>query len=356
MQVPTMEGIAAETVTSERITSRVLFAGSKDGAPVLFLHGNFSSATWWEETMLSMPDGYWAIAPDQRGYGEADPDAKIDATRGMGDLADDAAALLEHLGPAKAHIVGCSLGGAVVWRIMMDYPHMILSAVLINPGSPFGFGGTKDEVGTPCYPDFAGTGGGTANPEVIRLVQEGDRGLDSQFSPRVGLRGLFKAPFVPPREEALLSSLLSIHIGEKDFPGDFIPSPNWPNVAPGVWGPGNAMSPKYVGDISNLFTGVLTAPVLWVRGSHDQTISDTSQSDPGFLGKMGFIPGWPGEDVFPPQPMLRQTRAVLENYATVGGRYQEVVIADAAHIPFLEKPDAFNHIFHTFLDENTESG
>ena len=39
----------------------------------------------------------------------------------MGDLADDAVALLDHLGIEKAHIVGSSLDGMVVWRMMMDY-------------------------------------------------------------------------------------------------------------------------------------------------------------------------------------------------------------------------------------------
>lgn len=349
MSIPTMESVTAETVTTDRITTRVLFTGPEDGVPVLFLHGNFSSATWWEETMLALPKGFRGIAPDQRGYGDADPTRHIDATRGMRDFADDVEALLDHLHIEQAHIVGCSLGGAVVWRMMMDYPERFLSVVLINPGSPYGFGGTKDEVGTPCFPDFAGTGGGMSNPELIQRVKDGDRGADSQFSPRVSMRRLFKPPFVPTREEELLSSVLSIHIGEQDFPGDFTPSPNWPNVAPGVWGPGNAMSPKYMGDVSNIYDGRLKLPVLWLRGSHDQTISDTSVSDPGFLGKMGFIPGWPGEDIYPPQPMLRQTRAVLDKYAAAGGSYEEVVIEEAAHIPFIEKPDAFNEVFHRYI-------
>lgn len=346
MSPPTMEGVALKTATTARITTRVLFTGPEDGVPVLFLHGNYSSATWWEETMLALPKGFRAIAPDQRGYGDADPEAKIDATRGMGDLADDARALLDHLKVEKAHIVGCSLGGAVVWRMMMDYPERFLTVVLINPGSPYGFGGTKGEAGTPCFPDFAGTGGGMANPEVIRRVKAGDRSVDSELSPRVGMHGLFISPFIPAREDELLTSLLSIHIGEQDYPGDSKPSPNWPHVAPGIWGPGNAMSPKYVGDVTKLYDGRLNVPVLWLRGSHDQTISDTSVSDPGFLGKMGFIPGWPGDEVYPPQPMLRQTRAVLEKYAAAGGSYEEVVIQDAAHIPFLEKPAAFNGVFH----------
>lgn len=90
MKVATMPGITPQQVTTERITTRVLFSGPEDGLPVLFLHGNLSSATWWEETMLAMPARYRGLAPDQRGFGEAEPEKKIDARRGMMDLADDA--------------------------------------------------------------------------------------------------------------------------------------------------------------------------------------------------------------------------------------------------------------------------
>ncbi len=349
MSIPTLDGMGARTITTDRITTRVLFSGPEDGIPVLFLHGNFSCATWWEETMLALPRGYRGIAPDQRGYGDADAAKEIDATRGMNDLSDDAAALLDQLGIERAHIVGCSLGGAVVWRMMIDHPKRFLTITQVNPGSPYGFGGTRDEDGTACYPDFAGTGGGMANPELIRLVREGDRGVESPFSPRVSMRGLFIEPFVPPREEELLTSVLSIHLGERAFPGDHVPSPNWPHMAPGIWGPANATSPKYAGDVTQIYDGRLTAPVLWIRGSHDQVVSDTSTSDPGFLGQIGLIPGWPGERIFPPQPMLKQTRAVLERYAAAGGGYQEMVIQDAAHIPFIEKPDEFNAVLHEHI-------
>ncbi|HKI53887.1 MAG TPA: alpha/beta hydrolase, partial [Anaerolineales bacterium] len=86
MSIPTMDGITAKTITTDRITTRVLFSGSDDGVPVLFLHGNVSSATWWEETMLALPSEYRGIAPDQRGFGDAELEKKIDATNGMGDL------------------------------------------------------------------------------------------------------------------------------------------------------------------------------------------------------------------------------------------------------------------------------
>jgi pimeloyl-ACP methyl ester carboxylesterase len=128
-----------------------------------------------------------------------------------------------------------------------------------------------------------------------------------------------------------------------------VPSTNWPNVAPGVWGPINASSPKYQKDINGLYAIYPKPPVLWVRGSDDQIVGDLSLFDFGGLGKLGFVPGWPGDDVFPPQPMVSQTRAVLDKYAAAGGVYKEVVIADAGHTPYIEKPDEFNRAFHAYL-------
>ncbi len=350
MTVPTMRGIEARTVQTSRLRTRVLFSGPREGTPVLFLHGNLASATWWEETMLRLPKGFRGIAPDQRGYGEADPEAKIDARRGLGDLADDAVALLDYLGIERAHVVGSSLGGSVIWYLLARYPRRLRSAVLVAPGSPYGFGGTRDERGTPCFPDFAGSGAGLVNPELVRRLAGGDRSAESLFSPRVALRNLvFGPPFVPPREEDLLSATLSVHLGEKDYPGDFVPSPNWPFVAPGAWGPNNALSPKYALPVPEILASEPKVPILWVRGGKDVAVSDAAASDPGNLGRMGLLPGWPGMDAYPPQPMLQQTRYVLGEYAQAGGFYQEVVLGDSAHVPFLDDPEGFDRAFHAHL-------
>ncbi len=142
MSIPTLPGITARTITTDRITTRVLFSGPDDGIPVLFLHGNVSSATWWEELMAALPagpsigpgHGFRGIAPDQRGFGEAEFEKKIDATRGMGDLADDAIALLDHLGVDKCHVVGNSLGGNVVWQLLGEHPRRFLTATQAAPG------------------------------------------------------------------------------------------------------------------------------------------------------------------------------------------------------------------------------
>lgn len=349
MSIPTLDGISTQQITTTRLTTRLLSSGPDDGTPVLFIHGNASSATFWEEIMLLLPDGFRGIAPDQRGYGDADPAALIDATRGMKDLADDAIALLDHLNIGKAHVVGHSLGGSVVWQMIMDYPDRLLTVTQVCPGSPFGFGGTKDLDGTICFDDGAGSGGGVVNPDFVKAMAADDRS-DDPTSPRTVMNTFyFKPPFKPEREEDLLSSLLSEHTGDKAYPGDVVPSANWPGAAPGIYGPANALSPKYADDVSRLYAIDPKPPVLWIRGSDDQIVSDNSMFDVGTLGALGAVPGWPGADVFPAQPMVGQTRAVLEKYKDAGGAAEEVVIADTGHTPYIEKPAEFNESFHKHL-------
>lgn len=352
--VPTLPGIKSQMVQTPRLRMHVLSCGPQDGEAVIFIHGNASSSTFWEEIMLKLPAGFRALSPDLRGYGDTE-DLPIDATRGLCDWADDIISLTQTLGIERYHAVGHSLGGMLLFTLVGMDAERIRSVTLVNPGSPFGFGGTKDEKGTPCYPDFAGSGGGVVNPEFARRISIGDRSEeDPQASPRVVMNSFYwKPPFRPAREEDLLSSLLTEKIGPERYPGDSVPSENWPNVAPGKFGPINASSPKYVGDsVDRFLAAAPKPPILWVRGDSDQIVGDNSLFDLGTLGSLGFVPGWPGADVFPPQPMLAQTRYVLENYQAGGGWYREVVIADTGHTPYIEKPEEFMQVFGPFLESN----
>jgi len=352
VSTPVIDGITARTITTDRLTTRVLFSGPDDGIPVLFIHGNFSNATWWEETMVALPSGYRGIAADQRGYGGADPDMLIDATRGMGDFVDDSVALMNHLGYDRFHLVGNSLGGLVVWWMMADAPERLRSVTLAGPGSPFGFGGTRDATGTPTTPDFAGSGGGLINPGLIQSLLDGDRDSIADFSPRGIMRRLvWGEGLIPEREDALIDAMFRVHIGDRKLPGDSEPSPNWPFVRPGKWGATNAMSPKYVG---NLVERILAASpkvdALWVYGALDLAVCNSAGSDPGTWGPSGRLPGYPGRDAYPPQPMMDQIRKLLVDYRRHGGSYEEVAIRGSGHVPFITHPAEFNRVFHRHLE------
>ncbi len=354
MSIPVTPGVEAKRITTGRLTTRVLFTGDPTGVPVLFLHGNISCATWWEQTMLRMPAGYWGIAPDQRNYGESERGLIVDATLGLSDLVEDAMALLDHLGVGRAFVCGNSLGGNVVWRLIMDHPERVIGAVQAGPGSPYGFGSTHGVEGTPNYDDYAGSGGGVINREMVRILQEGDKTATSVLSPRNAIRRLVWGPdVIPDWEDALIDASFATEVGEDAYPGDWVESPNWPYFAPGVKGATNALSPKYLADPQRLMAVEPKPPILWIRGSADVAIADPAASDPANLGRLGLIPDYPGEEIYPPQPMIAQTRAVLERYAAAGGEYREVAIEDSAHVPFITTPEPYDEAFHAFLEEHT---
>ncbi len=353
--VPLLPGIAQHKVRTERLEVAYLEAGSGN-TPIVLIHGNTASSLFFQDFMLLLAGtGHNTIyAPDMRGYGDTEV-LPIDATRGLRDFSDDLYSLAQALGLTSFHLLGWSMGGNVVMQYAIDYADTLRSLTLQDPGSPFGFGGTKGADGTPTWPDFAGSGGGTANPEFVQRIAQGDRGSD-QLSPRTVMNTFyFKPPFrvAPAIEEIYVTSILSSKVVEGIYPGDMTPSNNWPNVAPGVQGPNNALSPKYLNQ-SAFATISNKPPVLWIRGADDQIVSDTSLFDFGFLGQLGAVPGWPGVEVYPPQPMITQVQTVMNAYATNGGKYTEVVLPDCGHSPHIEKQDEVFGLFDAFVQEHDE--
>jgi hypothetical protein len=93
--------------------------------------------------------------------------------------------------------------------------------------------------------------------------------------------------------------------------------------------------------------------VLWTHGGRDIVVADGSPWDIGTLGQMGVVPGWPGNDVFPPQPMVTQIRTVLQRYADEGGDVTMEMFPDSGHGPMIDAADRWMSVFFGFLDRVT---
>ncbi|MFC7058630.1 alpha/beta fold hydrolase [Halovenus salina] len=348
MTVP--DGVSSRTVSTDRLETHLLESGAEDGDPVVFVHGNASSSRFYAELLADLPEEYRAIAPDLRGYGRSER-RPIDATRGLRDFGEDIRALVTELGIQRPALVGWSTGGGVAMRYAIEHPKEVASLALLNPVSPYGYGGTRRD-GTPCQPDYAGTGAGMANEEFIERLEAGDRSADSDASPRNVMRSFYLAPETeldPDIEDTYVDALLDTETGDDYYPGDATPSENWPGVAPGEGGTNNALSPKYL-DLTGIDEVNPKPPILWIRGAEDRIVSDTSFFDAGYLGKIGELPDWPGEDEYPPQPMVSQTRDVFEAYADAGGAYEEVVVKEAGHSPHIEQHDEVLSALTVHLD------
>jgi pimeloyl-ACP methyl ester carboxylesterase len=101
-----------------------------DGEPVVLLHGAFMTVTNnWDGWIDELSKTRKVIAVEMQGHGRT-ADVPRDFT--YENLADDVAALLNHLKVARADLIGYSMGGAVAMQTAIRHPDKVRRAVIIS--------------------------------------------------------------------------------------------------------------------------------------------------------------------------------------------------------------------------------
>ena len=97
------------------------------GWPMILLHGGLGSGEMFGPILSTLAERHQVIAVDLQGHGRtADIDRPID----MRLMADDIAALIDHLGVDKPDLVGYSLGGGVAFFTAVKHPEKIGKLVM----------------------------------------------------------------------------------------------------------------------------------------------------------------------------------------------------------------------------------
>jgi pimeloyl-ACP methyl ester carboxylesterase len=116
----------------------IAYTAEGEGEPVLLIHGFASNArTNWIDTRwmtFLASKGFRVIAADNRGHGESQKLYEPDAYTGPV-MAEDARQLLDHLGIAKADIIGYSMGARIAAFLALAYPGRVRSAVFAGLGA-----------------------------------------------------------------------------------------------------------------------------------------------------------------------------------------------------------------------------
>lgn len=102
------------------------------GEPIVCIHGAILADTFLP--LMAQPalaEGYQLIAYHRRGYGGSAPTTPPSS---LVDQAADCRALLEHLGIARAHVIGHSSGALIALQLALDAPHTVQSLILLEPG------------------------------------------------------------------------------------------------------------------------------------------------------------------------------------------------------------------------------
>jgi 3-oxoadipate enol-lactonase len=108
---------------------RLAYTDSGLGAPVVLLHGYPFNQSLWNEQVAALNSGCRVITPDLRGLG--DSDASTGAAT-MNRMAQDVAALLDHLEISRAVIGGLSMGGYVALAFYKQFPSRVRALVLAD--------------------------------------------------------------------------------------------------------------------------------------------------------------------------------------------------------------------------------
>lgn len=127
----------SQTATAQEAFQRAAVSGGEieyrvvgQGEPVLLIHGSVMADAF--EAMLPEPAlaDYRLITYHRRGYSGS---SRVQAPFTIAQQAQDALALLDHLGAKKAHLVGHSYGGAIALQLAASHPERVASIVLLEP-------------------------------------------------------------------------------------------------------------------------------------------------------------------------------------------------------------------------------
>jgi pimeloyl-ACP methyl ester carboxylesterase len=117
--------------------------GRSDDPAILLIHGASASMLWWEAGLCEQlaASGRFVIRYDQRDTGRSTTYPVGEPAYDLVDLAGDALAILDRLGIQQAHVVGCSMFGALVLLLGVDHPERVASLTFVStstcePGLP----------------------------------------------------------------------------------------------------------------------------------------------------------------------------------------------------------------------------
>lgn len=105
------------------------------GEPLVLIHGAQSDRSIFSGMLPDFTDQFEVLTFDQRGSGQSE---KPDVEYSMGMIADDTAALMDHVGFSSAHVYGVSMGGMIAQELAILHSTHVRSLVLgcTTPGGP----------------------------------------------------------------------------------------------------------------------------------------------------------------------------------------------------------------------------
>jgi pimeloyl-ACP methyl ester carboxylesterase len=108
---------------------RMYYEVHGEGRPLILLHGGFGVIGMFAELLPRLAETRQVIAVELQAHGHT---ADIDRPLSFELMADDVAALIEHIGLQEVDILGYSLGGGVGIRAAIQHPELVRKLVAVS--------------------------------------------------------------------------------------------------------------------------------------------------------------------------------------------------------------------------------
>ena len=99
------------------------------GRPIVLLHGGLGAGEMFGPALERLAESHQVIAPDLQGHGRT---ADVDRPIRLETMAEDIAALVDHLGLERVDAVGYSLGGGVAFQLAVRHPEKVRRLVVVS--------------------------------------------------------------------------------------------------------------------------------------------------------------------------------------------------------------------------------
>jgi pimeloyl-ACP methyl ester carboxylesterase len=261
-------------------------AGEPNGKTVVLMHGKAFGGYYFRTVIEALAEaGYRVVAPDQVGWGKS---SKPDIHYSFHLLAENTAALLDHLNVGQVAVLGHSTGGMTATRFTLMNPHRVTHLVL------------EDSLGLADYR----TG---IPPQTEETLYD----HEVHWTDPATIRDYVKAYFVHPDP--------AVHQPLADVLVRVTLSPDYPR-----WARAAALTFQMIYQQPVRYEyPLLVPPVLLVVGAQDHVVPLGQYASPAQAARLGDFP------------------ALAAAAAADISRARAVVIPDCGHVPHLEQPAAF---------------
>ncbi len=223
--------------------------GRRGDPLVLLLHGfPQTSHTWRHQLDPLAAAGYFAVAPNQRGYSAGARPAGV-AAYATARLVGDALGMMDALGCERAHLVGHDWGGQLCWLLAAHHPERVKTLTVLSRPHPRAFlRALRDD---PRQAERSKHHRAFQDPDSARLLLEDDaRRLRQAFA-----------------DQGVATADQDAYLGVLGDPAALDAAINWyraPAVADGE-------QPLGPGD-----TPDVTVPTLYLWGDADATVGESA--------------------------------------------------------------------------------